>query len=64
MTRILVSAIMVYQRFISPMKPPSCRFHPSCSSYSIETLNKYGPVKGLSLTIKRVGWNIINSHVF
>ncbi|MDO8444803.1 MAG: membrane protein insertion efficiency factor YidD [Deltaproteobacteria bacterium] len=54
MTRFLVSAIKVYQRFVSPMTPPSCRFHPSCSSYSIETLKKHGPVKGLFHATKRV----------
>ncbi|HLB05496.1 MAG TPA: membrane protein insertion efficiency factor YidD [Thermodesulfobacteriota bacterium] len=54
MTRFLVSAIKVYQRFVSPMTPPSCRFHPSCSNYSIETLKKHGLVKGSFHATKRV----------
>ncbi len=54
MTRFLVSAIKLYQRFVSPMNPPSCRFHPSCSNYSIETLKKHGLVKGLFHAAKRV----------
>lgn len=54
MTNILVSAIKAYQRFISPMKQPSCRFHPTCSNYSIGSLEKYGIVKGLFLAAKRI----------
>ncbi|MEK7713723.1 MAG: membrane protein insertion efficiency factor YidD, partial [Deltaproteobacteria bacterium] len=54
MTRILVSAIKAYQRFISPMKQPSCRFHPTCSNYSIGSLEKHGIVKGLFLAAKRI----------
>jgi putative membrane protein insertion efficiency factor len=54
MTRILVSAIKAYQRFISPMKQPSCRFHPTCSNYSIGSLEKHGILKGLFLTAKRI----------
>ncbi|MEK6725614.1 MAG: membrane protein insertion efficiency factor YidD [Deltaproteobacteria bacterium] len=60
MTRILVSAIKAYQRFISPMKQPSCRFHPTCSNYSIGSLEKYGIVKGLFLAAKR----ILSCHPF
>ncbi len=36
------------------MFPPSCRFLPTCSSYMIEALEKYGPVKGLILGIRRI----------
>ncbi|OGP11830.1 MAG: membrane protein insertion efficiency factor YidD [Deltaproteobacteria bacterium GWA2_47_9] len=54
MTHILVSAIKAYQRFISPMKQPSCRFHPTCSNYSIGSLEKHGIVKGLFLAAKRI----------
>jgi putative membrane protein insertion efficiency factor len=54
MTHILVSAIKAYQRFISPMKQPSCRFHPTCSNYSIGSLEKYGILKGLFLAAKRI----------
>lgn len=39
---------------MSPLLPPSCRFTPTCSQYAIEALSKYGPFKGLYLTVKRL----------
>ncbi|MFA6120546.1 MAG: membrane protein insertion efficiency factor YidD [Sideroxydans sp.] len=61
MRRILLSMVRGYQRFISPMYPPSCRFTPSCSQYSYEAISRHGVVKGVWLSIKRVGrchpWN-------
>lgn len=46
--------IRFYQIFISPLKPPTCRFYPTCSAYAIETIQKKGPVKGTWLAIKRI----------
>ncbi len=46
--------IRSYQLVISPWIGPKCRFTPTCSQYGIEALRKYGPVKGLWLTIRRV----------
>lgn len=46
--------IRFYQYVISPAIGPKCRYTPTCSHYGIEALKKYGPVKGLWLTIKRV----------
>lgn len=46
--------VKFYQICISPFKPPSCRFTPTCSSYALEALKKYGPFKGLYLAIRRV----------
>lgn len=46
--------IKVYQRFISPIKPPTCRFYPTCSSYGYEAINKHGAIKGGWLTVKRI----------
>lgn len=54
LTRILILPIRFYQRFISPMLPPACRFTPTCSQYAIEALQKYGPIKGLYLAIRRI----------
>ena len=53
-TRLLILPIRFYQRFISPLFPPVCRFTPSCSHYAIEAITKHGPVKGLWLAIKRI----------
>ena len=51
---LATSLIKVYRYAISPILPPSCRFHPSCSEYAIEALGKYGFIKGSWLAIKRV----------
>lgn len=46
--------IKIYQLFISPLTPATCRFHPTCSQYSKEALKKYGLLKGSWLAIKRI----------
>ncbi|MBT6252245.1 MAG: membrane protein insertion efficiency factor YidD [Flavobacteriaceae bacterium] len=46
--------IKVYQTIISPFFPASCRFHPTCSHYAIESLQKHGLFIGLRLTIIRI----------
>lgn len=54
MKKILISMVKFYRKYISPMKPPSCRFTPTCSEYSIDALNKYGALKGSWMSIKRI----------
>lgn len=49
-----LALIKVYQIAISPLFPPSCRFHPTCSTYSYEAIMKYGPLKGGFLALKRI----------
>jgi len=51
---LLIIPIKIYQKLISPMLPPSCRYVPTCSTYAVEALKKYGPIKGLYLAIKRI----------
>jgi hypothetical protein len=46
--------IKIYQIFISPLTPATCRFHPTCSNYSKQALQKYGLIKGSWLSIKRI----------
>lgn len=46
--------IRFYQLFISPLKPASCRFTPTCSAYAMEAFKKHGPIKGLYLTVRRI----------
>lgn len=53
-TWLLILFVRIYQCFISPLTPPSCRFTPTCSQYAIEALRKYGPLKGLWLAVKRL----------
>jgi uncharacterized protein len=52
---LAVIIIKFYQLSISPLLMPACRYTPSCSQYGIEALRKYGFLKGMYLTIKRVG---------
>jgi uncharacterized protein len=54
MKKIILSLIYIYQKFISPLKPPSCRFTPTCSEYSRQAVIKYGWIKGIFLTLKRI----------
>ena len=51
----VLSAIWVYQKTLSPLLPTSCRYHPSCSYYSREAVEKYGVFKGMWLGVKRLG---------
>jgi putative membrane protein insertion efficiency factor len=52
--RFLVFFIKLYQWLLSPLLPPACRFHPSCSHYAVEALEKHGALKGTFLAAKRV----------
>lgn len=51
--RILIAPIRFYQRWISPMTPPSCRYQPTCSHYAVQAIEVWGPY-GVWLAIKRV----------
>jgi putative membrane protein insertion efficiency factor len=46
--------IKIYQLLVSPLLPPSCRFTPTCSHYTLEALKKYGLFKGSWLGVKRI----------
>jgi len=46
--------ITIYQKVISPLLPPKCRYSPTCSEYGLQAIKKYGPWRGGKLTIKRV----------
>jgi putative membrane protein insertion efficiency factor len=50
----MIAAIRVYQREISPRRPPVCRFTPSCSAYSVEALGRHGARRGGWLTVRRL----------
>ncbi|WP_227938544.1 membrane protein insertion efficiency factor YidD [Alkalihalobacillus deserti] len=54
MKRFFLLIITFYQRFISPLKPPTCRFYPTCSHYGLESIKRFGTLKGTWLTIKRI----------
>ncbi|GHH97378.1 membrane protein insertion efficiency factor YidD [Neobacillus kokaensis] len=52
--KFFIAVIRFYQVVISPLKPPSCRFYPTCSQYGLEAVNRFGAVKGGYLTVKRI----------
>lgn len=54
MKKIFLTLIRFYQRYISPIKPPCCRFSPTCSHYAYEAITKYGVLKGGWLAFKRL----------
>ena len=54
MKKILIFIINLYRKFISPMLPPTCKFQPTCSEYSIEAIRKYGVLKGSIKAIYRI----------
>lgn len=53
-SNFLIATVKVYQWIISPFSIASCRFQPTCSTYAIEAIRKYGPVKGGWMSVKRI----------
>ncbi|MDA7027333.1 membrane protein insertion efficiency factor YidD [Bacillus sp. CLL-7-23] len=54
MKTLFLLIIRIYQKWISPILPPSCRFYPTCSNYGLEAIQKHGALKGGWLTVKRI----------
>ena len=50
----MTAAIRFYRRALSPLKPPVCKFHPTCSAYALEAIERYGPARGGWLAAKRL----------
>ncbi|HSP86925.1 MAG TPA: membrane protein insertion efficiency factor YidD [Ignavibacteriaceae bacterium] len=57
---LFIFLIKGYQKIISPILPPSCRFYPTCSNYGIEAITKYGVIVGGLKT----AWRIIRCNPF
>ncbi|HET9233957.1 MAG TPA: membrane protein insertion efficiency factor YidD, partial [Candidatus Eisenbacteria bacterium] len=51
MSRLLIALVRLYQRLISPLFPPRCRFHPTCSDYAIEAMRTHGARRGAWLAV-------------
>lgn len=51
---VLVGGIRGYQRFISPLRGPTCRYYPTCSAYALGAVRTHGPVKGFLLAVGRL----------
>ncbi|MDQ0284918.1 putative membrane protein insertion efficiency factor [Desulfofundulus luciae] len=58
MRALVIAGLRFYQRFISPLKPPSCRFYPVCSEYAVQAVAKYGVARGLLLAL----WRLLRCH--
>ncbi|TFD98245.1 membrane protein insertion efficiency factor YidD [Jeotgalibacillus salarius] len=54
MKKIMLAMIRFYQKGISPLTPPSCRFYPTCSQYGLEAIQKHGALKGGLMTLIRI----------
>ncbi|ABC84122.1 membrane protein insertion efficiency factor YidD [Anaeromyxobacter dehalogenans] len=52
--RALVLLVRIYQRLVSPLLPPACRFYPSCSAYAVTALQRHGALRGSWLTVRRL----------
>jgi putative membrane protein insertion efficiency factor len=59
-TRLSVALIKGYRRFVSPLLPPSCRFTPSCSLYTLQAIERYGLLRGSFMG----GWRVLRCHPF
>ncbi|MBQ3077622.1 MAG: membrane protein insertion efficiency factor YidD [Clostridia bacterium] len=51
---LLLALIHFYRRFVSPLFPPTCRYTPTCSTYALEAVEKYGALKGGWLALRRI----------
>lgn len=51
---LIIGIFRFYQKLISPLTPPSCRFYPTCSHYGVEAVQKHGAIKGSYLAISRI----------
>lgn len=54
MRNVLILLIRIYQRLISPLLGPRCRFYPSCSAYAVEAIQKHGALRGCWLAARRL----------
>jgi putative membrane protein insertion efficiency factor len=60
MKKLLIRLVRLYQKYISPALPPSCRFTPTCSQYAVEAIEKYGAGKGVLLAL----WRLLRCNPF
>lgn len=54
MKHVLMVFVRLYQMLISPLLPPGCRFHPTCSAYALEAIQRHGSIRGLWLALRRL----------
>lgn len=54
LAQLLILPIRLYQRYISPLTPPACRYTPTCSQYAVEAIQLHGPLRGSWLALRRI----------
>ena len=54
MRKVVIAILKGYKRGISPLLPSACRFHPTCSEYMLEAVNKYGAARGIWMGTRRL----------
>lgn len=54
MNQVIARAVSIYRYTLGSLLPPACRFHPTCSCYAIEALERHGSLKGLWLSARRI----------
>ena len=54
MKELSIKLVKLYRKYISPLKPPCCRFHPTCSEYAVQAFKKHGFFGGLILSVYRI----------
>lgn len=54
MKHLLIFIVKAYQRLISPLMGPRCKYYPTCSSYAVESLKRHGALKGTALAVWRI----------
>jgi hypothetical protein len=54
LTRLLVAPLRFYRTAISPIRPPACRYVPSCSAYALEAIERFGALRGSWLALRRL----------
>ncbi|MEI6251252.1 MAG: membrane protein insertion efficiency factor YidD [Mycobacteriaceae bacterium] len=55
LARAVIAAIEAYRHMISPLRPPTCRFMPTCSQYAVDAVTEYGVLRGGWLAMRRLG---------
>jgi len=60
LAELLTAPLRLYRRFLSPLKPPTCRFQPTCSQYAIEALERHGVLRGGALAV----WRLLRCQPF
>ncbi|MBI5282561.1 MAG: membrane protein insertion efficiency factor YidD [Candidatus Solibacter usitatus] len=54
MQRLILALLAGYQRVISPLLPSACRFHPTCSQYMVQAVERHGAARGLWMGVRRL----------